>query len=176
MVLFKMKPTAESHLGYAVNNAVITVPANFNVSQGQATKDAATISGINALRIINEPIAAAVACGLKKKGIGASERNVLIFDLGGGTCDVSLLLLSPILVEKIFNNRLRVDHFVQEFKFKNEKGFIFFSLNLIFKVISIDLSLNPRCLCRLRTCQPNSIKRGSEGVFTTWLLTSNSIN
>ena len=99
MVLFKMKPTAESHLGYAVNNAVITVPANFNVSQGQATKDAATISGINALRIINEPIAAAVACGLKKKGIGASERNVLIFDLGGGTCDVSLLTIEDNIFE-----------------------------------------------------------------------------
>ena len=141
-----MKPTAESHLGYTVNNAVITVPAYFNVSQGQATKDAATISGINALRIINEPIAAAVACGLKKKGIGASERNVLIFDLGGGTCDVSLLTIEDNIFEvkatagvshlggEDFDNRL-VNHFVQEFKRKNRKGLIFFLLNFIFRVI-----------------------------------------
>ena len=138
MVLFKMKPTTESHLGYTVNNAVITVPAYFNVSQRHATKDSATISGINALRIINEPIAAAVACGLENKGIGA--RNVLIFDLGGGTCDVSLLTIEDNIFEvkatagvahlggEDFDSRL-VDHFVEEFKRKNRKGLIFFSLD-----------------------------------------------
>nr|AGQ50301.1 heat shock cognate 70 [Leguminivora glycinivorella] len=88
MVLTKMKETAEAYLGKTVQNAVITVPAYFNDSQRQATKDAGTISGLNVLRIINEPTAAAIAYGLDKKGGG--ERNVLIFDLGGGTFDVSI--------------------------------------------------------------------------------------
>lgn len=82
MVLTKMKETAEAYLGKSVTNAVITVPAYFNDSQRQATKDAGTISGLQVLRIINEPTAAAIAYGLDKKGVG--ERNVLIFDLGGG--------------------------------------------------------------------------------------------
>ena len=86
MVLLKMKETAESYLGYNVNDAVVTVPAYFNDSQRQATKDAGTISGMNVLRIINEPTAAAIAYGLDKKVVG--ERNVLIFDLGGGTFNV----------------------------------------------------------------------------------------
>src|ERR1700733_6724597 len=86
MVLLKMKETAESYLGTSCNNAVVTVPAYFNDSQRQATKDAGTISGMNVLRIINEPTAAAIAYGLDKKVSG--ERNVLIFDLGGGTIDV----------------------------------------------------------------------------------------
>ncbi|KAI4814259.1 hypothetical protein KUCAC02_003461 [Chaenocephalus aceratus] len=86
MVLTKMKEIAEAYLGKTVNNAVITVPAYFNDSQRQATKDAGTISGLNVLRIINEPTAAAIAYGLDKK-VGA-ERNVLIFDLGGGTFDL----------------------------------------------------------------------------------------
>ncbi|THU82942.1 heat shock protein 70 [Dendrothele bispora CBS 962.96] len=90
MVLLKMKETAESYLGTAVTNAVVTVPAYFNDSQRQATKDAGTISGLNVLRIINEPTAAAIAYGLDKKV--ADERNVLIFDLGGGTFDVSLTI------------------------------------------------------------------------------------
>ncbi|KAL4608701.1 heat shock protein 70 [Arapaima gigas] len=81
-----MKEIAEAYLGKTVTNAVITVPAYFNDSQRQATKDAGTISGLNVLRIINEPTAAAIAYGLDKK-VG-SERNVLIFDLGGGTFDV----------------------------------------------------------------------------------------
>ncbi|VDL42521.1 unnamed protein product, partial [Hymenolepis diminuta] len=89
MVLLKMKETAEAYLGKTVSDAVITVPAYFNDSQRQATKDAGTISGMNVLRIINEPTAAAIAYGLDKK-VG-SERNVLIFDLGGGTFDVSIL-------------------------------------------------------------------------------------
>ncbi len=86
MVLVKMKEIAEAYLGKKVNDAVITVPAYFNDSQRQATKDAGAISGMNVLRIINEPTAAAIAYGLDKKTDG--EKNVLIFDLGGGTFDV----------------------------------------------------------------------------------------
>ena len=89
MVLLKMKETAEAYLGTTVSDAVVTVPAYFNDSQRQATKDAGVISGLNVLRIINEPTAAAIAYGLDKKSEG--EKNVLIFDLGGGTFDVSLL-------------------------------------------------------------------------------------
>merc|ERR1712136_637797 len=90
MVLTKMKETAEAYLGTTIANAVVTVPAYFNDSQRQATKDAGTISGLNVLRIINEPTAAAIAYGLDKKDSG-TEKNVLIFDLGGGTFDVSVL-------------------------------------------------------------------------------------
>ncbi|KAF9791203.1 heat shock cognate 70 [Thelephora terrestris] len=144
MVLTKMRETAESYLGTAITNAVVTVPAYFNDSQRQATKDAGTICGLNVLRIINEPTAAAIAYGLDKKTQG--ERNVLIFDLGGGTFDVSLLTIEEGIFEvkatagdthlggEDFDNRL-VNHFVQEFKRKNKK----------------DLSSNPRALRRLRT-------------------------
>lgn len=97
MVLVKMKETAEAFLGQQVKNAVITVPAYFNDSQRQATKDAGSISGMNVLRIINEPTAAAIAYGLDKKGQG--EKNVLIFDLGGGTFDVSLLTIDEGVFE-----------------------------------------------------------------------------
>jgi len=126
MVLLKMKETAEAYLGQEIKNAVITVPAYFNDSQRQATKDAGAISGMNILRIINEPTAAAIAYGLDKKG---AERNILIFDLGGGTFDVSLLTIEEGIFEvkatagdthlggEDFDNRL-VDHFVQEFKKK----------------------------------------------------------
>ncbi|KAF8311577.1 heat shock cognate 70 [Clavulina sp. PMI_390] len=144
MVLLKMKETAEAYLGSTVTNAVVTVPAYFNDSQRQATKDAGVISGLNVLRIINEPTAAAIAYGLDKKVSG--ERNVLIFDLGGGTFDVSLLTIEEGIFEvkatagdthlggEDFDNRL-VNHFVQEFKRKHKK----------------DLSTNPRALRRLRT-------------------------
>ncbi|KAL2133451.1 hypothetical protein VTI74DRAFT_2337 [Chaetomium olivicolor] len=144
MVLTKMRETAESYLGGTVNNAVITVPAYFNDSQRQATKDAGLIAGLNVLRIINEPTAAAIAYGLDKKVEG--ERNVLIFDLGGGTFDVSLLTIEEGIFEvkstagdthlggEDFDNRL-VNHFVQEFKRKFKK----------------DLSTNARALRRLRT-------------------------
>lgn len=91
MVLTKMKETAEAYLGTTLKDAVITVPAYFNDSQRQATKDAGAIAGINVLRIINEPTAAALAYGLDKNLSG--ERNVLIFDLGGGTFDVSILTI-----------------------------------------------------------------------------------
>ena len=131
MVLLKMKETAEAYLGSTVSNAVVTVPAYFNDSQRQATKDAGTISGMNVLRIINEPTAAAIAYGLDKKTVG--ERNVLIFDLGGGTFDVSLLTIEEGIFEvkatagdthlggEDFDNRL-VTHFSQEFKRKHKKG------------------------------------------------------
>jgi len=97
MVLTKMKETAESYLGKAVAKAVVTVPAYFNDSQRQATKDAGAIAGLNVLRIINEPTAAAIAYGLDKKAKG--EENVLIFDLGGGTFDVSLLAIEEGVFE-----------------------------------------------------------------------------
>merc|ERR1712137_1339298 len=96
MVLTKMKEIAESYVGQTVTDAVITVPAYFNDSQRQATKDAAAIAGLNCLRIINEPTAAAIAYGLDKK---AGERNILIFDLGGGTFDVSLLTIDDGVFE-----------------------------------------------------------------------------
>ena len=97
MVLTKMKKIAEDYLGKEVKNAVVTVPAYFNDSQRQATKDAGSISGLNVSRIINEPTAAAIAYGLDKNN--ESERNVLIFDLGGGTFDVSLLSIDDGLFE-----------------------------------------------------------------------------
>lgn len=96
MVLIKMRETAESFLGETCKNAVITVPAYFNDNQRQATKDAGSIAGINVLRIINEPTAAAIAYGLDKKG---GEKNVLIYDLGGGTFDVSLLTIDEGVFE-----------------------------------------------------------------------------
>jgi L1 cell adhesion molecule like protein len=144
MVLTKMKETAEAYLGKTVTDAVVTVPAYFNDSQRQATKDAGVISGLNILRIINEPTAAAIAYGLDKK-VG-NERNVLIFDLGGGTFDVSILTIEDGIFEvkstsgdthlggEDFDNRM-VNHFMAEFKRKNKK----------------DLSGNPRAIRRLRT-------------------------
>ncbi|KAL6931202.1 probable Heat shock protein SSA2 [Hanseniaspora guilliermondii] len=146
MILSKMKETAESFLGTSVKDAVVTVPAYFNDSQRQATKDAGAIAGLNVLRIINEPTAAAIAYGLDKKDDGKGEHNVLIFDLGGGTFDVSLLTIEDGIFEvkatagdthlggEDFDNRL-VNHFIQEFKRKNKK----------------DLSSNQRSLRRLRT-------------------------
>eukprot|EP00658_Telonema_sp_P-2_P080093 TRINITY_DN78_c0_g1_i7.p1 TRINITY_DN78_c0_g1~~TRINITY_DN78_c0_g1_i7.p1 ORF type:complete len:645 (-),score=277.77 TRINITY_DN78_c0_g1_i7:171-2105(-) len=144
MVLTKMKETGESFTGKDVKDVVVTVPAYFNDSQRQATKDAGTIAGLNVLRIINEPTAAAIAYGLDKKATG--ERNVLIFDLGGGTFDVSLLTIDDGIFEvkatagdthlggEDFDNRL-VNHFVQEFKRKHKK----------------DFTANPRAMRRLRT-------------------------
>merc|ERR1719192_2797960 len=133
MVLTKMKETAEAYLGKRVDKAVITVPAYFNDAQRQATKDAGRIAGLQVLRIINEPTAAAIAYGLDKpKGEkDATEKNVLIFDLGGGTFDVSLLTIDEGVFEvkatagdthlggEDFDNVL-VDHFVKDFKRKNK--------------------------------------------------------
>ncbi|XP_032630273.1 heat shock-related 70 kDa protein 2 [Chelonoidis abingdonii] len=146
MVLTKMKEIAEAYLGRKVQNAVITVPAYFNDSQRQATKDAGTITGLNVLRIINEPTAAAIAYGLDKKGTGAGEKNVLIFDLGGGTFDVSILTIEDGIFEvkstagdthlggEDFDNRM-VSHFVEEFKRKHKR----------------DIGSNKRAVRRLRT-------------------------
>jgi len=145
MILTKMKETAEAYLGHDVKDAVVTVPAYFNDSQRQATKDAGVICGLNVLRIINEPTAAAIAYGLDKKK-GAAECNVLIFDLGGGTFDVSILTIEEGIFEvkstagdthlggEDFDNRM-VDHFVNEFKRKHKK----------------DMKGNKRALRRLRT-------------------------
>merc|ERR1711861_64090 len=95
-----MREIGEAFTGKEVKNAVITVPAYFNDSQRQATKDAGAITGLNVLRIINEPTAAAIAYGLDKKASGSkAERNVLIFDLGGGTFDVSLLTIEEGIFE-----------------------------------------------------------------------------
>ncbi|XP_045456535.1 major heat shock 70 kDa protein Ab-like [Melitaea cinxia] len=145
MVLTKMKETAEAYLGTSVRDAVVTVPAYFNDSQRQATKDAGAIAGLNVLRIINEPTAAALAYGLDKNLKG--ERNVLIFDLGGGTFDVSILTIDEGSLFEVkatagdthlggedFDNRL-VNHLADEFKRKYKK----------------DLRSNPRALRRLRT-------------------------
>ena len=96
MVLVKMKEIAESYLGKTVTKAVVTVPAYFNDAQRQATKDAGKIAGLDVMRIINEPTAASIAYGLEKTG---GERNVLIFDLGGGTFDVSLLTIDEGIFE-----------------------------------------------------------------------------
>jgi L1 cell adhesion molecule like protein len=146
MVLNKMKETAETYLGKSIDKAVITVPAYFNDSQRQATKDAGTISGMEVMRIINEPTAAAVAYGMGIKEHAKGERNALIFDLGGGTFDVSLLTIEEGIFEvkatagdthlggEDFDNRM-VDHFVLEFKRKHKK----------------DIIDNARALRRLRT-------------------------
>lgn len=143
MIVGKMKDIAEAYIGKPVTNAVITVPAYFNDGQRQATKDAGAIAGVNVMRIINEPTAAAIAYGLDKKG---GEKNILIFDLGGGTFDVSLLSIDDGIFEvkatagdthlggEDFDNRM-VDFFTTEFKRKTRK----------------DISGNPRALRRLRT-------------------------
>ncbi|GAY49494.1 hypothetical protein CUMW_119550 [Citrus unshiu] len=135
-----------AYLGQALKNAVVTVPAYFNDSQRQATKDAGAIAGLNVMRIINEPTAAAIAYGLDKKASRSGEKNVLIFDLGGGTFDVSLLTIEEGIFEvkatagdthlggEDFDNRL-VNHFVAEFRRKHKK----------------DISGNARALRRLRT-------------------------
>ncbi|KAL5553625.1 hypothetical protein UlMin_041026, partial [Ulmus minor] len=147
MVLFKMREIAEDFLGTTIKNAVITVPAYFNDSQRRATKDAGVIAGLNVKSIINEPTAAAFAYGLNYKATSAGEKkNVLIFDLGGGTFDVSLFAIEERVFEvkatngdthlggEDFDNRM-VNYLVGEFKRKHKK----------------DISSNPRALRRLRT-------------------------
>jgi len=147
MILIKMKEIASSFLGEEVTQAVVTVPAYFNDSQRQATKDAGQIAGLDILRIINEPTAAAIAYGLDKKESGDnSEKNILIFDCGGGTFDVSILNIDDSIFEvratagdthlggEDFDSAL-VLHFIQEFKRKHK----------------IDISDNKRAVRRLRT-------------------------
>lgn len=146
MVLTKMKDTAESFIGGPVHNAVVTVPAYFNDAQRQATKDAGVISGLNIDRIINEPTAAAMAYGFDHIGKDDGEKNILVFDLGGGTFDVSLLCIDNGVFEvkatggdnhlggEDFDNRI-VRYFIDEFKKKHNK----------------DISNSDRSLRRLRT-------------------------
>jgi len=162
MVLIKMREIAEAFLGQTVKNAVVTVPAYFNDSQRQATKDAGLIAGLNVLRIINEPTAAAIAYGLDKKATSTKEKNVLIFDLGGGTFDVSILTIEEGIFEvkatagdthlggEDFDNRM-VNHFVQEFKRKHKK----------------DISGNARALRRLRTACERAKRTLSSTTQTT---------
>merc|ERR1719411_1720028 len=145
MVLQKMKQTAEASLGRKVAKAVITVPAYFNDSQRQATKDAGHIAGLEVLRIINEPTAAAIAYGLENTDEN-EEKNVLIFDLGGGTFDVSLLTIDEGIFQVLatagdthlggedFDNRL-VEYCIQDFKKKNK----------------LDIRESARAMRRLRT-------------------------
>ncbi|AES78197.1 putative Heat shock protein 70 family [Medicago truncatula] len=146
MVLTKMREIAEKFLESPVKNAVVTVPAYFNDSQRKATKDAGVIAGLNVMRIINEPTAAGLAYGLQKRESNIGKRNVFIFDLGGGTFDVSLLTLKgdsfdvkatsgdTHLGGEDFDNRM-VHHLVKEFRRKNK----------------VDLSGNARALRRLKT-------------------------
>merc|ERR1719409_1829591 len=158
-----MKETAEAYIGAKVNDAVVTVPAYFNDSQRQATNDAGAITGLNVLRIINEPTAAAIAYGLDKKSSGSkAERNVLIFDLGGGTFDVSLLTIEEGIFEvkstagdthlggEDFDSRL-VNFFVSEFKRKFKK----------------DVTTNARSLRRLRTACERAKRTLSSTAQTT---------
>ncbi|KAK3037841.1 hypothetical protein RJ639_031882 [Escallonia herrerae] len=146
ILLLRMREIAENFLGSRIWNAVMRVPAYFNEVQRQVTKDAGAIAGLNVMCIINEPTAAAIAYGLDKKETSGSEKNVLIFDLGGGTFDVSLLIIEDGIFEVKaiagdshlggvdFDNRM-VNHFVQEFRRRNKK----------------DISGNARALWTLRT-------------------------
>jgi len=146
MILQEMKSTAEQYLGTPVKDCVITVPAYFNDAQRTATKDAGAICGLNVLRIINEPTAACIAYGLDKLSNTKGEKRILIFDLGGGTFDVSVLAIDDGVFEVLstsgdthlggedFDNRM-VTHFVDEFKRKHKR----------------DISDNKRALRRLRT-------------------------
>ncbi len=156
MILSEMKQVASAYIGEEITDAVVTVPAYFNDAQRQATKDAGVIAGLNVLRIINEPTAAAIAYGLEK--VGNSEKNVLIFDLGGGTFDVSLLSIEDGVFEvkatagdthlggSDFDNRI-TQHFSNEFKKKHK----------------IDISENKRAIRRLRTAAEKAKRTLSSG-------------
>ncbi|KAI5346406.1 hypothetical protein L3X38_014285 [Prunus dulcis] len=154
MVLVKMREIAEAYLGSTVKNAVITVPAYFNDSQRQATKNAGATAGLNVMRIINEPTAAAIAYGLDRKSGWYSKRNVMIFDFGGGTLDVSLLTIADSAFEVRatsgdthlgggdFDNRM-VNYCVEQFKRKH----------------NVDIGGNPRALARLRNACEKAKRR-----------------
>ncbi|KAL5167640.1 putative mediator of RNA polymerase II transcription subunit 37c [Glycine soja] len=162
MILMKMREIAEAYLETPVKRAVVTVPAYFNDSQRKATIDAGTIAGLNVMRIINEPTAAAIAYGLDKKINCVGERNIFIFDLGGGTFDVSLLTIKDKVFQVKatagnthlggvdFDNRM-VNYLVQEFKRMNK----------------VDISGNPRALRRLRTACEKAKRTLSFAVTTT---------
>lgn len=161
MILLKMKEVAEAYLGANVTDAVITVPAYFNDSQRQATKDAGVIAGLNVLRIINEPTAAAIAYGLQNEK-QQGERNILIYDLGGGTFDVTLLNLDDGVFEvkatagdthlggEDFDRRI-IDFCIDDFKKKNKK----------------DIKENKRALRRLQTACENAKKTLSSATVAT---------
>ena len=141
MILGKMKETAEGYLGKRVDNAVITVPAYFQDNQRQATKDAGTIAGLNVARIINEPTAAAIAYGLDKKG----EKNILVFDLGGGTFDVSILTIEDGIFEVVATHgdtHLGGEDFDQRV--------MQYFIKLIKKKYSKDISKDARALQKLK--------------------------
>ncbi|CAL8125436.1 unnamed protein product [Prunus armeniaca] len=154
MVLVKMREIAEAYLGSTVKNAVITVPAYFNDSQRQATKNAGATAGLNVMRIINEPTAAAIAYGLDRKSGWYSKRNVMIFDFGGGTLDVSLLTIADSIFEVRatsgdthlgggdFDNRM-VNYCVEQFKRKHK----------------VDISGNSKALMRLRNACEKAKRR-----------------
>merc|ERR1719379_1669954 len=142
MILTKMKETAEAFLGKTVKNAVVTVPAYFNDAQRQATKDAGVIAGLNVARIINEPTAAAIAYGLDKKG---KEQNILVFDLGGGTFDVSVLTIDNGVFEVVSTNgdtHLGGEDFDQRI--------MDYFMKLIKRKYSKDVSKDPRARQKLR--------------------------
>ncbi len=163
LILKKMKEIAEAFLGEEVKHAVITVPAYFNDSQRQATKDAGTIAGFNVLRVINEPTAAAMAYGLDKK----EEKNILVFDLGGGTFDVSLLTIESEIFEVLstagdthlggedFDQRI-LNHFVKLFRNKH----------------NIDISKNKQQLQILRK-EVERAKRDLSSVHSTKIFIEN---
>merc|ERR1712164_133717 len=165
MVLTKMKDTASAFTGTEIKDVVITVPAYFNDSQRQATRDAGAIAGLNVLRIINEPTAAAIAYGLDNDKTISQSKNVLIFDLGGGTFDVSLLSIEDGIFEvkatagdthlggEDFDTRL-VQHFIKEFERKN-RG----QLN----TTVTDVSTNQRALRRLRSACERAKRTLSQG-------------
>ena len=143
MILVKMKEVAEAYIGKTVKYAVVTVPAYFNDAQRTATKDAGAIAGLDVLRIINEPTAAAIAYGMDKK---SGEKSIVVFDLGGGTFDVSLLTIDNGVFEVVstagdthlggedFDQRV-TEHFVKIFKKKNN---------------GIDIKKDPRALSKLK--------------------------
>jgi heat shock 70kDa protein 1/2/6/8 len=160
MILTEMKLVAQAYIGEEIKDAVITVPAYFNDAQRQATKDAGAIAGLNVLRIINEPTAAAIAYGLDKEK--KTERNVLIFDLGGGTFDVSLLSIDEGIFEVKATagdthlggsdfDHIITEHFINEFKKKN----------------NIDISENKRAVRRLRTSAERAKRTLSSGTMAT---------
>lgn len=144
MVLSKMKDVAEQYLGETVENAVVTVPAYFNDAQRAATKDAGTIAGLNVLRVVNEPTAAALAYGLDKKD-DKTERQIIVYDLGGGTFDVSILTVDEGVFEvqatagdthlggEDFDNRV-IDYFTKQYNKKN----------------GVDISKNPKTMGKLK--------------------------
>ncbi|WVZ06431.1 hypothetical protein V8G54_019777 [Vigna mungo] len=162
MVLSKMRDIAEAYLEKPVKNAVVTVPAYFNDSQRKATMDAGAIIGLNVIRIINEPTAAAIAYGLDKRNDCVGERNILVFDFGGGTFDLSILTIENKVFQvkatagnthlggEDIDNRM-MNYFVEEMKRKRK----------------VDISGNPRALRRLKSACERAKRALSSAVTTS---------